>query len=812
MKKIFTLILVLTSFCYMSGRSYYPKFTSVQGYRGATDNQYTAPWRAINNDASDSILYSIDTYGTGIKNCSFIRGDKVYLLSTNITTEFDYLNTLMIFDALTGKTISDTSTVETYDGTKSLKGITYDALEKAYYLLTYKYSDDYFDCSIDETYLQKYDTQTKEISYITTMGMLWQDPLAMAYNPLDGEIYLINYHGKLGKLDKTTGFVESIVLLPIPDFSYFEPQYSMVYSIELKAFVVSYSIYLDNDQYEVGVIHVDPLTKTCKKISATQNFNNGFYPWMANPDVYAVALSPKKPIVYINYPQASTIGSIDITVPSYAINDTPLEGEVYLEVGIDSTITKLTGSPGEKLSVPMELNEGNHRLGINTYQIANSDTTYGVGAHCLFFVGNDTPKAPTNVILDSTSIKWDNVDSIGINNGYVNTDEVKYNVYLNDKKLNEEPIADTQYNINIDVTDTQLIYQAHVEAIINTTTSTKAGSNMIYVGNSYTIPTYPNLLDFASELTNGTVISINREDDAYCWEWDNIGRGYGYNCNSATWAGTTDDWLVLPKISFDKPLSFYEINIYAFHTLFGTGGKYEICFSTTPNPKDIKFKKTTTTKFDYHSREEESFKIFIPEAKDYYIMFHPDASAIDNIYIQSIIFDYAKNLVELEGEFAFRSRTTKLNWKNNLYADTTITIKGYNVYRDGNLLTQVDNNTTSFNDKLSKDITEVDHKYNISIRYEYDGKEYETELSNTFVATYDYGSVEGVECHDASIYSIANEIIIEDAPIGSTLSITSIDGKLLLSDIIKSDKETFNARKGVYLITLNGKTTKVIVN
>ena len=45
-------------------------------------------------------------------------------------------------------------------------------------------------------------------------------------------------------------------------------------------------------------------------------------------------------------------------------------------------------------------------------------------------------------------------------------------------------------------------------------------------------------------------------------------------------------------------------------------------------------------------------------------MFHPDASAIDNIYIQSIIFDYAKNLVELEGEFAFRSRTTKLNWKN----------------------------------------------------------------------------------------------------------------------------------------------------
>jgi hypothetical protein len=193
-------------------------------------------------------------------------------------------------------------------------------------------------------------------------------------------------------------------------------------------------------------------------------------------------------------------------------------------------------------------------------------------------------------------------------------------------------------------------------------------------------------------------------------------------------------------------------------------------------------------------------------------MFHPNASSIDNIYIQSVIFDYAKNLVELEGEFAFRSRTTKLNWKNNLFADSTITIKGYNVYRDGNLLAQVDSTTTSFNDKLSKDITEVNHKYNISVRYEYDGKEYETDLSNTFVATYNYGSVESIENNYISIYSADDKIIIMDAPIGSAVSITSIDGKYLLADIIECVKMEFNASKGVYLVTINGNTTKVMVN
>ena len=65
-------------------------------------------------------------------------------------------------------------------------------------------------------------------------------------------------------------------------------------------------------------------------------------------------------------------------------------------------------------------------------------------------------------------------------------------------------------------------------------------------------------------------------------------------------------------------------------------------------------------------------------------MINPITSAVDNLFIQYINFDYAKNIVELDGEYAFRIRTTKLNWTNNLHTDPLIKIKGYNIYRDSN--------------------------------------------------------------------------------------------------------------------------------
>ena len=814
MKKIFTLILALISINSITGRSYYPNFTSVQGGRYPTDEINLNPWREITSNGSESLLYSINAnYHPGERNCSFICGDKLYLFSTQIFTNFDYVNSIAVFDALTGETISDSIYTETYDGSKSLKGIAYDANENIYYLLTYKYSNNYDDCSLYETWLQKYDPKTKQCSYIATMQSVWTDIFSLAYNPLDGKLYVTNLYGEIGILNKTTGLVEKIADLPIPESLVYGNKHSMTYSLVDNAFIISYFSYLDNTytNIESGTILFDTQTKKSKNITSYKGMINKHYHWMANPDVFAVAQSPQKPIVYINYPQASTTGCIDITIPSYSIDSTPLSGIVYIDVTIDDITTKLSGKPGENLSLPMDLKEGKHRLGIKSYQVVDTDTTHGVGAHCLFFVGNDKPQAPTNVVLDHKTIKWDKVSNIGVNNGYVDSSNVKYNVYLNDKKLNNELIADNQFSFDIDIPDKQLPYQAQVEAIIDFSQSDRSVSNKIYLGNSYNLPTSPYLFDFATQGTKEAVITINGENDSFYWEFNPIGQGFGYALYPTAWAGTCNDWIVLPKISFDKAISFYEINIYAFLNYL-TGGKYEIGFSSSTDPKDIKYKKSLSTKFHYHNREEESIKIFIPEAGDYYVMINPITSAVDNLFIQYINFDYAKNIVELDGEYAFRTRTTKLNWTNNLHTDPLIKIKGYNIYRDCKLLAQVDNSTTSYNDKISNDENRVNHEYCVSIRYEHDGKEYETDLSNTFTATYEYGSVEGVVNHDVSIYSIANEIIIEGAPIGSTLSITSIDGKLLHSDIIKSDKEIFNVRKGAYLITLNGKTTKIIVN
>ena len=56
------------------------------------------------------------------------------------------------------------------------------------------------------------------------------------------------------------------------------------------------------------------------------------------------------------------------------------------------------------------------------------------------FVGFDTPLAPTDIVLSEGTLSWNPVTD-GVNGGYIDTETLTYNVYLNGEKINDTPIS-----------------------------------------------------------------------------------------------------------------------------------------------------------------------------------------------------------------------------------------------------------------------------------------------------------------------------------------------------------------------------------
>lgn len=133
-------------------------------------------------------------------------------------------------------------------------------------------------------------------------------------------------------------------------------------------------------------------------------------------------------------PEGELYFEIDANMPSKAIDGSALEaGSTLNLVAItDVDSSSLSGTPGEKihLSVPASIN------GINTISFyVSNDAGDGLVSTATTYVGIDAPLPPNNVkgkISDdnmSVDLTWDKVGEVGRHGGYVNPDEVNYDIY-----------------------------------------------------------------------------------------------------------------------------------------------------------------------------------------------------------------------------------------------------------------------------------------------------------------------------------------------------------------------------------------------
>lgn len=195
------------------------------------------------------------------------------------------------------------------------------------------------------------------------------------------------------------------------------------------------------------------------------------------------------------------VGEATITfrAPTKAINGTALSSLSKVEVRrraetevLVHTFTNVT--PGQQLtftdSEPLD--------GFNTYVFtAYSGEEAGEPAEKRVYIGIDTPREPTDVEatagMDAITLTWKAPSTLGVNGGYVEPDELVYNIYTLDLDaldfvIAKQNVTGLSYEPQVSMRGNQDLNYFGVSAVSDVGESDYAVSNLVISGAPYTLP------------------------------------------------------------------------------------------------------------------------------------------------------------------------------------------------------------------------------------------------------------------------------------------------------------------------------------
>ncbi len=222
--------------------------------------------------------------------------------------------------------------------------------------------------------------------------------------------------------------------------------------------------------------------------------------------------------------------TVSFTAPDATVDGKQLSSLTKIELYRNGELIKTFGAPavGEAIS----FTDANAAEGVNAYKaIAYNASGFGYDASASVFVGEDVPSAPTDVkIVDNDgkgTLTW-TAPTIGVNGGFVDTDNLVYGIKDNDGNTLAATAKGTSFTTTIDETGEQG-YVMYAVFAGNAKGYSAAGiSNFAIKGAPYTLP-YTESFDNGEHNTFwGAVVP----DDSYA-SWgvtyeDGVGGKSGY--------------------------------------------------------------------------------------------------------------------------------------------------------------------------------------------------------------------------------------------------------------------------------------------
>lgn len=305
---------------------------------------------------------------------------------------------------------------------------------------------------------------------------------------------------------------------------------------------------------------------------------------------------------------------------------TPIMGNVNWVLTMDGTeLRRGTAPAGSEVEIKLtDIEEGMHTF-VFTASLAGLEGRYNTQE---FYIGNDTPVAPSGVRLTEATISWDAVDE-GVHAGWVDPAQITYNVYLNDRRI-ASGIKTTSCPSGLTSDDTINLWEASVEAVFDGKVSEKGTSNDIVYGEPMHLPV--EIAPAVKESRLFTITDNNFSPGEFKFidgmlDAEEHFTGFQYAAGSYA----ANDWLYLPPVEFTDAEAVYRFDMNVFRTNFQKEESFEVKVLTDINPNSavatvMENGPITDTQDNNYTHIQGGY-FQVPSAGKYYIGIHMTSAA-----------------------------------------------------------------------------------------------------------------------------------------------------------------------------------------
>lgn len=461
-------------------------------------------------------------------------------------------------------------------GKEELKNVMYDTSHGTYSLLPSVMAYNNIDNTIYSLQYNDALTGLNWCRYNTVYD--WMDKIAAfrgKYNVLtlantpDGEMYFINSYGDLYHIDRKNGRPARIGWTGVSPVAYTQ---SMTYDNRTGLFL--WAAVTDDGCL---LYSVDPQTADAQYVASfrkSEEFSSLYSLENAAKDA-APAIAKNLRIDFAQ--EGGSEATVSFDVPTTTFSGSPLSAAI-LNVWVDGENLKgVDAKPGEHVSLPVSLSEGNHYVAVNT----RNGEGWSPLASLKQYAGYDTPLAVGDVQFttgdDGNKVAW-TAPAGGVNKGYIDNANLTYTIV---RMPDSVTVADNYKSLHFEEPVPQALhaYSYRVYANNNGKRSACAESARLTCGDAFATPYSQG---FASQQDfNDYFTVVDNNNDGSTWrfqEWGNIVRFDLSNDSRA------DDWLITPAISLDGGTSYsLSVNLKTF--MKGYPEYFELLVGT--DPKDV---------------------------------------------------------------------------------------------------------------------------------------------------------------------------------------------------------------------------------
>lgn len=573
--------------------------STLEGWR-VPDYEETAGWFALDFEGNQELQWQynggVDEYGDPVAfpfNIGFYRDGKIYGIGS----------TMILYWAIVehgiftreGEMIDYTPTEDfAPDLSSYVFSISYDPqADKAYAFTLNADASGYMFQSIDPNTWQ----------YTVINGNVALNDLCngMAVNTRDGKLYGITPENKFVRVDPATGNLE--VLANYTDLMPCQGCEAMVYSPYDDAF---FYVVPDNYAYDTKLMRIDAQSyqyQECANLYGTVQ-----YPILITPDQLVSADAPAMPVLQeLRFNGGELNGKAVLTMPSTTFGGAALEDNLTVKATVDGTevaaVQALAGAT-VTLDLPVAAS-GKHRF---VFTVSN-EQGQGPAVEQVRYIGFDTPEAPTDVVFTTEGVSWQPVTTT-LHGGYLDTEALYYNVYVDKVKMNTEPIRATEYAMQIPASEFKK-HIAAVEAVNHDLVSARTQSNGVVAGQALSLPYNAAPTNAQAELFQPITVGGN---DWSRWSFN----GSEFSCYTTSYNGDgSDEWLFLPPLDITDASQLVHV---AADVRADGSEILAIAYGTTANPEEM----TIAENFDNLHYEEAATTetwLTVPTAGTYYIAF-----------------------------------------------------------------------------------------------------------------------------------------------------------------------------------------------